>query len=264
MADSIQRSHRSTATSRTSVGDDWAAPARRGGARLRERPRALVGTLLYGRRMEDVMITWETMPPRAEPPPSSALRRGLAGGRVKLVYSTTLRNRAQAPEHGSSASSKPRASGRSRQRRHQRGRSQPSRGPTMRIRLVNELLALFLTSRSVGGSRTPSLPHDVRLELELLTETPVRRRACREGPLRSDGRGNSTDERLTSTLSSPSGTIARRRSRSFGHGIKAAAPEAKETETISYRMPAFKDHSQILVSRSLRGPLGLPSKRQAR
>ena len=60
---------------------DWAAPDEEVHAFVNDLERP-IGTYLYGRRMYEVMVGWETMPTLADQPPVDAgLRGDLAGGR---------------------------------------------------------------------------------------------------------------------------------------------------------------------------------------
>src|SRR5258708_14963715 len=52
-----------------------------------ERP---IGTYLYGRRMYEVMVAWETVDTRAKPPPVEADYAQIWRAADKIVYSKTL------------------------------------------------------------------------------------------------------------------------------------------------------------------------------
>ena len=87
---------------------DWAAPDDEVHAFVNELERP-VGTYLYGRRMYEVMVAWETMPTEDQP----AVIRDYAEiwrATDKIVYSTTLEAAASAGRR-SSARSTPRPSG---------------------------------------------------------------------------------------------------------------------------------------------------------
>ena len=72
-------------------GFDWAAPDEEVHSFVNELERP-IGTYLYGRRMYEVMIAWETMPTGADQP--RAMREYAAVWRAadKVVYSRTLRD----------------------------------------------------------------------------------------------------------------------------------------------------------------------------
>jgi dihydrofolate reductase len=128
-----------------------------------------VGTHLYGRRMYDVLVAWETMPtgPEEEPAVNDFARLWHAAD--KVVYSTTLSEVASA---------------RTRIERDfdpdavrtlvaDAERDVSIGGPTLAARafragLVDEV-HLFASPVVVGGG-TRALPDDVRLDLELVTE----------------------------------------------------------------------------------------------
>ena len=130
-----------------------------------ERP---IGTHLYGRRLYEVMVYWETIPLEDQPPSIRDFAEiWRAAG--KIVYSKTL-------EAVSSARTRierdfdPEAV---RQMKATAGRDLLVGGPELAAQaftagLVDEC-HLFLAPIVVGGGK-PSLPDDVRLELELLDE----------------------------------------------------------------------------------------------
>ena len=67
---------------------DWAAPDEQVHAFVNDLERT-VGTYLYGRRMYEVLVAWETMS-LADQPPFIQEFAGLWGAADKVVYSTTL------------------------------------------------------------------------------------------------------------------------------------------------------------------------------
>jgi dihydrofolate reductase len=127
-----------------------------------------VGTFLYGRRMYEVLVAWETMDTADQP----AFIQDFAEiwrAADKVVYSGSL------PGVSSARTRIERSfdAGAVRQMKAQAVRDLSIGGPTlaaeaMRAGLVDEL-QLFMTPIVVGGG-TPSLPDDVRLPLELLDE----------------------------------------------------------------------------------------------
>jgi dihydrofolate reductase len=130
-----------------------------------ERP---VGTYLYGRRMYEVMVAWETLA-LADQPPHMQDFAEMWQAADKIVYSKTL-------ETVSSARTRierefdPEAV---RRMKEQAGRDLAVAGPDLaaqafRAGLVEECHLLVAPIVVGGGKR--SLPDDVRLELELLEE----------------------------------------------------------------------------------------------
>jgi dihydrofolate reductase len=130
-----------------------------------ERP---VGTYLYGRRMYEVMVAWETMS-FADQPPFVRDFTEIWQAADKIVYSTTL-------ETVSSARTRiertfdPEAV---RQMKATARRDISVGGPVLAAQALEAGLVdechLFVSSIVVGGG-TRSLPDDVRLELDLLDE----------------------------------------------------------------------------------------------
>ena len=88
---------------------DWAAPDEQVHAFVNDLERT-VGTYLYGRRMYEVLVAWETMT-LADQPPFIQDFAGLWGAADKVVYSTTL-GTVPARGRGSSETSIPKRSGR--------------------------------------------------------------------------------------------------------------------------------------------------------
>jgi dihydrofolate reductase len=131
-----------------------------------ERP---VGTYLYGRRMYETMVYWETVQVLADDPPYVRDFTELWRAAEKVVYSNSL-------EAVSSARTRrvrefdPSAI---RDMKSTRERDITVGGPNLAARAIRAGLVdeyqLFLTPVVVGDGK-PSLPNDVRLELELLSE----------------------------------------------------------------------------------------------
>ena len=146
---------------------DWAAPDAEVHAFVNDVIGGM-GTHLYGRRMYEVMVVWETMPTEGQP---SAIGEFAEIWRAadKVVYSRTLDGVSSARtrlerEFDPEAVRRMKASAE---------RDISIGGPELaaaaiRAGLVDEL-HLFLTPVVVGGG-TPSLPVDVRMELALLDE----------------------------------------------------------------------------------------------
>ena len=146
---------------------DWAEPDQEVHAFINELERP-VGTYLYGRRMYEVMVDWETID-LADQPPHMRDYAEIWRAADKIVYSKTL-------ETVSSTRTRierdfdPKAV---RQLKASRERDLGVGGPDLaahaiRAGLVDEWY-LFLAPVIVGGG-TPFLPDDVRLNLELLDE----------------------------------------------------------------------------------------------
>ena len=130
-----------------------------------ERP---IGTYLYGRRLYEVMVAWETIP-LAEEPPFVQDFAEIWRAKDKVVYSKTLeavstaRTRVER-DFDPAAVRRVKAAAR---------RDLTIGGPELAAHafeagLVDEV-HLFLAPILVGGG-THSLPHQVRLGLELLDE----------------------------------------------------------------------------------------------
>jgi len=147
---------------------DWAAPDEDVHRFVNDLERP-VGTYLYGRRMYEVMVYWETAHTLADQPPFIQDFAELWQAADKIVYSKTL-------EKVSSARTRierrfdPEAV---RQLKARTGRDLTVGGPDLAAQAIKAGLVdefhLFLTPVVVGGGKQ-SLPDNVRLELELLDE----------------------------------------------------------------------------------------------
>jgi dihydrofolate reductase len=146
---------------------DWAEPDEGLHAFVNDLERS-VGTYLYGRRMYEVMVAWETMPLDDRP----AFVRDYAEiwrAADKIVYSKTLESVASARTQICRAFD-PAAV---RHLKAAAGGHITVGGPdlaaqALRARLVDEV-HLFLAPVVVGGGKR-ALPDDVRIELELVDE----------------------------------------------------------------------------------------------
>ena len=147
---------------------DWAAPDEEVHIFINDLERP-VGTYLYGRRMYEVMVVWETLHLHAEQPPCIQDFAEIWQAADKIVYSTTL-------ERVSSARTRierdfdPEAV---RQMKARAGRDITVGGPDLAAQafkagLVDEC-RLFVAPIVVGGG-TQALPTKVRLRLDLLDE----------------------------------------------------------------------------------------------
>ena len=147
---------------------DWAAPDEEVHAFVNDLERP-VGTYLYGRRMYEVMVFWETAHTFADQRPVMQDFAQIWQAADKVVYSRTLavvssaRTRIERDFDPEAV----------RQLKASAGRDLSVGGPDLaaqaiRAGLVDEY-QLFLTPFVVGGGNQ-SLPNDVRLKLELLDE----------------------------------------------------------------------------------------------
>jgi dihydrofolate reductase len=143
----------------------WAAPGAQVHAFINDLERP-IGTYLYGRRMYEVMVAWETM---ADPEPVMRDYTEIWQAAEKVVYSTTLaavssaRTRIERDFDPDTVRALKASS--------ERGLS--IGGPTLaaealRAGLVDEV-QLFLSPIAVGGGN-PALPDRMRVQLELLDE----------------------------------------------------------------------------------------------
>ncbi len=151
---------------------DWAEPDEEAHAFINELEKP-VGTYLYGRRMYEMMLVWETDPALAE---QSLVMRDFAEmwqAADKIVYSRTLAEVSTARtriERSFDVESV-------RELKATAATDLSVSGPglaahALRAGLVDEL-QMHLMPTIVGGG-TPYLPHDVRLSLELRDERRFR------------------------------------------------------------------------------------------
>jgi dihydrofolate reductase len=147
---------------------DWAAPDEEVHAFVNDLERS-VGTYLYGRRIYEVMVAWETANTWADQSPVTKDFAQIWQAADKIVFSRTL-------ESVSSTKTRierdfdPEAV---RQMKASEGRDVSVGGPALagvaiRAGLVDEC-HLFLTPILVGGGNQ-ALPNDVRVQLELIDE----------------------------------------------------------------------------------------------
>jgi len=146
---------------------DWAVPDEEVHTFVNDLERP-VGTYLYGRRMYEVMVAWETMP-LADQPPFVQDFAQIWQAADKIVYSRTL-------ETVSSASTRIERAFDPEAVRRMKARAERDisvGGPDLAAQAITAGLVdechLFVAPIVVGGG-TRSLPDDVRLELELLDE----------------------------------------------------------------------------------------------
>jgi dihydrofolate reductase len=147
---------------------DWAAPDEEVHSFVNDLERP-VGTYLFGRRMYETMVFWETVRAAAGQPPVMEDFAQIWQAADKIVYSRTL-------ETVSSARTRierdfdPEAV---RQMKEAAERNLTIAGPELAAQAIKAGLVdeyqLFLTPIVVGGGKQ-SLPDNVRLELELVDE----------------------------------------------------------------------------------------------
>jgi dihydrofolate reductase len=131
-----------------------------------ERP---IGTYLYGRRMYEVMVYWETAHTVADEPPFIRDYTEIWQAADKIVYSKTLDEVSSARTRIEREFDPEQV----RQLKAQAERDLSVGGPDLAAQAIRAGLVdeyhLFLTPIVVGGG-TQSLPDGVRLQLELLAE----------------------------------------------------------------------------------------------
>jgi dihydrofolate reductase len=147
---------------------DWAAPDEEVHRFVNDLERP-VGTYLYGRRLYEVMVGWETDPNIAALPPVERDFAGIWQAADKIVYSTTL----AAPSTARTRIERAFDPEAVRRLKASAPADLAVGGPglaahALEAGLVDEL-HLFLTPIVVGGG-TPSLPDTLRVELDLQDE----------------------------------------------------------------------------------------------
>lgn len=147
---------------------DWAEPDEEVHTFVNDLERP-VGTYLYGRRMYEVMVFWETALTLADQPPVMQDFAQIWQAADKVVYSTTLRTASSARTR-IEADFDPEAV---RQMKASTGRDITVGGPDLAAQAITAGLVdechLFVAPIVVGGG-TRAFPNKVRLELELLDE----------------------------------------------------------------------------------------------
>ena len=147
---------------------EWAKPDEEGHAFVNDLERP-IGTHLYGRRLYEVMIGWETMHTLPDQTPLTLDFAAIWQAAEKVVYSRTLETVSSARtriEHDFDPEA-------IRRMKAEADRDISIGGPILAAEaisagLVDELHVLV--NPIVVGGGTPSLPHGVRWELELLDE----------------------------------------------------------------------------------------------
>ena len=147
---------------------DWAAPDEEVHRFVNDLERP-IGTYLYGRRIYETMVYWETAHTLPDQPPFIQDFAGIWQAADKIVYSKTLETLSSARtrierDFDPDAVRRMKASA---------GRDISVGGPDLAAQAIKAGLVddyhLFLTPIIVGGGKQ-SLPDNVRLELELLDE----------------------------------------------------------------------------------------------
>jgi dihydrofolate reductase len=147
---------------------DWAAPDEEVHAFVNDLERP-VGTYLYGRRMYEVMVAWETPHTFTDQRPVMQDFAQIWQAADKVVYSTTL-DKVSSARTRIERDFDPEAV---RLLKARAGRDITVGGPDLAAQAIRAGLVdewhLFLTPVVVGGGNA-SLPDDVRVNLELLDE----------------------------------------------------------------------------------------------
>jgi len=147
---------------------DWAAPDEEVHAFVNDLERP-IGTYLYGRRLYDTMVVWETMPSGPDQLPVVRDYAEVWRSADKVVYSTTLANVSSARTR-IERQFEPDAV---RQIKASADRDVSVGGAHLAAQAIKAGLVdechLFVTPVIVGGG-TPALPDHVRVNLELLDE----------------------------------------------------------------------------------------------
>ena len=147
---------------------DWAAPDEEVHKFVNDLERP-VGTYLYGRRMYEVMVYWETAHTLAEQPPVEQDFAEIWRAADKIVYSKTL----DTVSSGRTRIERDFDPEAVRQLKAQAGRDITVGGPELAAQAIKagmvDEFQLFVAPVVVGGGKR-SLPDDVFLTLELLEE----------------------------------------------------------------------------------------------
>jgi dihydrofolate reductase len=147
---------------------DWAAPDEEVHRFVNDLERS-IGTYLYGRRIYETMVYWETAHTLPDPPPFIQDFAGIWQAADKIVYSKTL----DTPSSARTRIERDFDPEAVRQMKAAAERDITVGGPDLAGQAIKAGLVdeyhLFLTPIIVGGGKQ-SLPDNVRLELELLDE----------------------------------------------------------------------------------------------
>jgi dihydrofolate reductase len=147
---------------------DWAAPDEEVHRFVNDLERP-IGTYLYGRRIYETMVYWETADTLPDQPPFIQDFAGIWQAADKIVYSKTL----ETPSSARTQIERDFDPGAVRRMKASAGRDISIGGADLAAQAIKAGLVdeyhLFLTPIIVGGGQQ-SLPDNVRLELELVDE----------------------------------------------------------------------------------------------
>lgn len=147
---------------------DWGAPDEEVHAFINDLERS-IGTYLFGRRMYETMLAWETWPTSAEQTPVTRDFAAIWQTADKIVYSTTLES-VSSTRTRIEREFEPQAV---RQMKALAGHDMTVGGCELAAQAIKAGLVdefhLFVTPVMVGGGK-PALPTRVRLSLDLLDE----------------------------------------------------------------------------------------------
>jgi dihydrofolate reductase len=147
---------------------DWAAPDEEAHRFVNDLERP-IGTYLYGRRIYETMVYWETAHTLPDQPPFIQDFAGIWQAADKIVYSKTL----DTPSSARTRIERDFDPDAVRRMKASAERDFSVGGPDLAAQAIKAGLVdeyhLFLTPIIVGGGKQ-SLPDNVRLELELLDE----------------------------------------------------------------------------------------------
>jgi dihydrofolate reductase len=147
---------------------DWAVPDEEVHTFINDLERP-VGTYLYGRRMYEVMVAWETAHTLPDQPPFILDYAQIWQAAEKIVYSRTLEAVSSARTHIERDFDPEAVEQMKARAEHDILIGGPElAAQAMRVGLVDEW-HLFIAPTVVGGGK-PSLPNNIRLKLELLDE----------------------------------------------------------------------------------------------
>ena len=146
---------------------DWSVPDSDVHTAINDLTRS-VGTFLLGRRMYEVLVAWEGLDVAGQPPAIQDFA-GIWRTTDKVVYSTTLATASSARTRIETVFDPDAV----RRMKAAAGRDISVAGPNLAARAIKAGLVdeyhLFINPIAVGGG-TSYLPHDTRVELELLDE----------------------------------------------------------------------------------------------
>jgi dihydrofolate reductase len=147
---------------------DWAVPDEEVHTFINDLERP-IGTYLYGRRMYEVMVAWETAHTLPDQPPFILDFARIWQAADKIVYSRTLEAVSSARTHIERDFDPEAVEQMKARAEHDILIGGPElAAQAMRVGLVDEW-HLFIAPTVVGGGK-PSLPNNIRLKLELIDE----------------------------------------------------------------------------------------------